>query len=60
MDRQPNIKEIAQQLHLSISTVSRALRNQPDVNPETKKAVLELAEQIDYQPNRLASSLQNK
>lgn len=60
MERQPTIKDIAQQLHLSISTVSRALRNQPDVNPETKKAVLELAQRIDYQPNRLALSLQNK
>lgn len=51
------IKDIAKKLHLSISTVSRALRNVPDINPETKRNVLELAEQLNYQPNNLARSL---
>lgn len=45
---------------VSISTVSRALRNQPDVNPETRKAVLDLAEKLDYQPNTAALSLLKK
>lgn len=45
---------------VSISTVSRALRNQPDVNPETRRAVLELAEKLDYQPNTAALSLLKK
>lgn len=56
----PTIKDIAQKLHLSISTVSRALRNAADINPDTKKNVLELAEQLNYQPNRLALSLRQK
>jgi LacI family transcriptional regulator len=51
------IKDIAQRLHLSISTVSRALRNAGDINPETKKNILQLAEDLNYQPNRLALSL---
>lgn len=51
------IKDIAKKLHLSISTVSRALRNAPDINPETKKIILELAELMSYLPNKLARSL---
>lgn len=51
------IKDIARQLGVSTSTVSRALRNQPDVNPETKQRVQELAKQLNYQPNLFASGL---
>src|SRR3982750_136902 len=60
MNRQATIKDIARQLKISISTVSRALRNAPDVNPETRKAVLLLSEELNYQPSRLALSLQQK
>src|SRR3982750_3943808 len=60
MNRQATIKDIARQLKISISTVSRALRNAPDVNPETRKAVLLLSEELNYQPNKLALSLQQK
>ena len=59
-NKPPTIKDIAQKLHLSISTVSRALRNAADINPETKKNVLELTELLNYQPNRLALSLRQK
>lgn len=55
--KQPTIWDIAIKLNVSISTVSRALRNAGDINPETKKAVLEMAEKLDYQPNAIASSL---
>ena len=48
------IKDIARALNISITTVSRVLRDKPDVNPATRKAVLELA---DYQPNQVALSL---
>lgn len=54
------LKEIAQQLKVSISTVSRALRNAPDVNMETRKAVLALSEELNYQPNKLALSFRDK
>lgn len=60
MIKPPTIKDIARQLNISISTVSRAIRNASDVNPETKKAVLALVEEINYQPNQLALSLRNK
>ncbi|MEM1134480.1 MAG: LacI family DNA-binding transcriptional regulator [Bacteroidota bacterium] len=51
------LKDIAERLNISISTVSRALRNHPDVNAKTKRRVLQLAEELDYEPNELALSL---
>jgi DNA-binding LacI/PurR family transcriptional regulator len=58
--QQTTIKDIARKLRISVSTVSRALRNLPDVNPETKKSVEELAKQLNYEPNYIAQSLINK
>jgi DNA-binding LacI/PurR family transcriptional regulator len=60
MDKQATIKDIARQLGISTSTVSRALRNAPDVNLSTKTAVMSLAEELDYSPNKLALSLLKK
>jgi LacI family transcriptional regulator len=60
MNKPATIKDIAKQLNISISTVSRAIRNASDVNPETKRAVMALAEELDYQPNKLALSLKQK
>ena len=57
MERQTTIKDIALALRLSTSTVSRALRDAADVSIETRKAVKALAEELDYQPNKLALSL---
>ncbi|QMU30479.1 LacI family DNA-binding transcriptional regulator [Adhaeribacter radiodurans] len=56
-NRPVTIKDIAQQLNISVSTVSRALRGSPDINADTKKAVLDLAAELDYQPNSIALSL---
>jgi LacI family transcriptional regulator len=58
MNKQATIKDIAKTLQLSTSTVSRALRNAPDVSGQTKKAVQLLSEKLNYQPNKLALSLQ--
>ena len=60
MEKQTTIKDIALALRISISTVSRALRDAPDVSDDTKKAVKELAEELEYQPNKLALSLLKK
>ncbi|MEZ4903373.1 MAG: LacI family DNA-binding transcriptional regulator [Spirosomataceae bacterium] len=56
----PTLKDIAQQLGISISTVSRALRGMPEVNAETREAVLKLSKEVDYEPNMLATSLLKK
>lgn len=55
-----NIKKLAQQLNLSISTVSRALRDSYDISDETKKKVIALATELKYQPNPYASSLRRQ
>lgn len=56
-EHQVTIIDIAKKLGISKSTVSRALTNNPNVNPETRKAVLKMAKALDYQPNMLALSL---
>jgi DNA-binding LacI/PurR family transcriptional regulator len=48
------IRDIAKMLGISKSTVSRALNDHYDVNPETARRVRELAAKIDFQPNILA------
>lgn len=54
------IKDIARELRISPSTVSRALKNHPDISEETKAAVNELARRFNYQPNAVALSLKQK
>jgi len=56
---QVTIKDIARELGISPSTVSRALKDHPDISPETKKAVNELASRVNYQPNAVALSLKH-
>ena len=53
----PTLKDIAQQLGISISTVSRALRGLPEVHADTRESVLKLSKEVDYEPNMLATSL---
>lgn len=54
------IKDIAKELNLSTSTVSRALRGSHEISAETKKLVLEYAEKINYRPNPIALSLKER
>jgi len=51
---------MAKLLGLSPSTVSRALRNHPDISQKTKERVLAMAADKNYQPNLIAQSLQNR
>jgi len=53
------IKDIAKELHISPSTVSRALKDHPDISVKTKKLVNDLAKKWQYKPNALALSLRN-
>ena len=52
-----NIKELAQALNLSTSTVSRAFRDKNDINPNTKQFILNKAKELGYYPNLYASNL---
>jgi LacI family transcriptional regulator len=51
------LKKISEVLGLSISTVSRALKNHPDIAEKTKQRVTELASALDYEPNASAIQL---
>ncbi|MEM7107068.1 MAG: LacI family DNA-binding transcriptional regulator, partial [Bacteroidota bacterium] len=54
------IKDIAERLNLSTSTVSRALTGHSDVKTETRKLVSNLAEELDYRPDPLAVNLKQR
>ena len=54
------IKTLAKQLQLSVSTISKALRDSHEISAETKTKVLALAEQLNYTPNPYASSLRKR
>jgi len=51
------MKDIARDLGVSIVTVSKALRNHPDIAAETRQRVLNRARQLNYRPNVMARSL---
>ncbi|WP_185155550.1 LacI family DNA-binding transcriptional regulator [Rudanella paleaurantiibacter] len=51
------IKEIARRLHISPSTVSRALQNNPRISPATREAVHQMAGQLKYFPSTTARNL---
>lgn len=57
---QVTIKDLAKILNISVSTVSRALKNHPDISAETKQNVKELALKLKYEPNALALNLRRK
>ena len=54
------LKEIAEQLNISVTTVSKALKDYPDVSKKTKGKVKELAKTLNYRPNTFAVNLRTK
>ncbi|MCX2725462.1 LacI family DNA-binding transcriptional regulator [Roseibium salinum] len=57
MSKGVNLKELSQRLNLSQTTVSRALNGYPEVSPETRKRVVEMADKLGYAPNSQARRL---
>lgn len=53
------IKDIARSLNVSVSTVSRALNNNPDISLETRKKIKEYAKEHKYNPNNWAQLLRS-
>lgn len=51
------MKDIAKELGLSVVTISKVLRNHPDIAEETRDRVLKRVKELDYQPNITARSL---
>jgi DNA-binding LacI/PurR family transcriptional regulator len=56
----PTIKEIARQLNVSVSTVSRALQDHPRIGLRTKMRVQQLAKELNYEPNQQAIFFKQK
>lgn len=51
------MKDIARDLGVSVVTVSKVLRNHPDISPETRERVLKRMKELNYQPNYAARAL---
>lgn len=60
MIQQSTLKKLSEVLGLSISTVSRALKDHPDIAANTKTKVKELAALMEYEPNSSAVQLRTK
>lgn len=57
---EPTIHDIARELKISASTVSRALNDNPRISLKTKEKIKAVADKLGYRPNTLASNLRNK
>lgn len=60
MSTKPTLKSLAEQLNLSTSTVSKALKDSSEISAKTKERVKALADMLGFQPNSAAASLRNK
>jgi len=58
--RRTSLKDLAHELGVSIATVSRALRNSPEIGLEMQQKVKELAKRMNYRPNPFAQSLRKE
>lgn len=60
MKRKITLKQIAKELDVSISTVSKALRNSVEISEDTRQKVQAFAKLYNYRPNNIALSLKNR
>ena len=60
MKKKITLKHIARELGVSISTVSKALKNSEEISRETKEKIQAFAKLYNYRPNNIAISLKNK
>ncbi|MGV7105310.1 LacI family DNA-binding transcriptional regulator [Flavobacterium sp. U410] len=60
MRRKVTLKQIAKELDVSVSTVSKSLRNSPEISEDTRLKVQAFAKLYNYKPNNIALSLKNK
>lgn len=60
MKQKATLKQIAKELNVSVSTVSKALSNSPEISEPTKIKVQEFAKLKNYKPNNMAVNLKNK
>jgi len=60
MKRKVTLKQIAKELDVSISTVSKSLRDSSEISEDTRKKVQAFAKLYNYKPNNIALSLKNR
>lgn len=60
MRKKITLKHIARELEVSISTVSKALKNSGEISSDTKQKIQAFAKLYNYKPNNIAISLKNK
>uniref|UniRef100_UPI00404A239F LacI family DNA-binding transcriptional regulator n=1 Tax=Flavobacterium sp. TaxID=239 RepID=UPI00404A239F len=60
MKRKITLKHIAKELDVSISTVSKSLKDNPEISADTRQKVQAFAKMYNYKPNNIALSLKNK
>lgn len=60
MKKRITLKELASELGVSISTVSKALKNSPEISKDTIEKVKAFAKLLNYRPNNIALSLKNR
>ncbi|MGS0526171.1 LacI family DNA-binding transcriptional regulator [Zobellia nedashkovskayae] len=60
MKRKITLKQIARELGVSISTVSKSLKDSDEISTDTKQKVLAFAKLYNYRPNNIALSLKNR
>lgn len=53
------VYDIARELNVTASTISRALNDHPAISDRTKKSVLRMSKKLGYQPHRIAAALRN-
>ena len=60
MKSKATLKQIAKELHVSVSTVSKALNDSPEISEQTKAKIQEYAKLKNYKPNVIGLNLKNR
>ena len=60
MKRVTRLKDLAEGLGVSITTVSKALNDHPDISAKRKKEILDYAKEVNYIPNQVARSFRQQ
>ena len=60
MKQKITLKKIAQELNVSISTVSKALKNSNEIGVKTRERIQAFAKFYNYRPNNIALSLKHR
>lgn len=60
MRKKITLKEISKKFNVSISTVSKALKDSPEISERTRKMIQDFAKEHNYKPNNIALSLKNQ